>query len=216
MSFRLPRNCFCINLFLGANLKNVFPLKANCDLRRQIDEQQKVLEKYKERLNRCVTMSKKLLIEKVGDQQWPQLCIPRCLGCAIVVTSNFLPEVKAFQSRKGLTTALVLCLMWAWVCLASLVRNIYVNPCLFFGKKNKKPTKGFWVQEKATGVAIVLKTPRATCQCRRLKRFDPWIGNIPWSRKWQPTSVFLPGKFHGQRSLLGNSLWGCKEADTTD
>uniref|UniRef100_A0A674H1Q8 non-specific serine/threonine protein kinase n=4 Tax=Telluraves TaxID=3073808 RepID=A0A674H1Q8_TAEGU len=39
-------------------------LRANCDLRRQIDEQQKMLEKYKERLNRCVTMSKKLLIEK--------------------------------------------------------------------------------------------------------------------------------------------------------
>lgn len=35
-------------------------------MRRQIDEQQKMLEKYKERLNRCVTMSKKLLIEKVS------------------------------------------------------------------------------------------------------------------------------------------------------
>uniref|UniRef100_A0A673NAD9 non-specific serine/threonine protein kinase n=1 Tax=Sinocyclocheilus rhinocerous TaxID=307959 RepID=A0A673NAD9_9TELE len=40
-------------------------LRANCDLRRQIDEQQKLLEKYKERLNMCITMSKKLLIEKV-------------------------------------------------------------------------------------------------------------------------------------------------------
>lgn len=43
-----------------------FPKQANCDLRRQIDEQQKLLEKYKERLNKCITMSKKLLIEKVG------------------------------------------------------------------------------------------------------------------------------------------------------
>ncbi|CAG09944.1 unnamed protein product, partial [Tetraodon nigroviridis] len=41
-------------------------LRANCDLRRQIDEQQKLLEKYKERLNKCITMSKKLLIEKVN------------------------------------------------------------------------------------------------------------------------------------------------------
>ncbi len=40
-------------------------MQANCDLRRQIDEQQKLLEKYKERLNKCITMSKKLLIEKV-------------------------------------------------------------------------------------------------------------------------------------------------------
>lgn len=39
-------------------------LRANCDLRRQIDEQQRMLERYKERLNKCVTMSKKLLIEK--------------------------------------------------------------------------------------------------------------------------------------------------------
>lgn len=48
------------------NLTGVFPHQANCDLRRQIDEQQKLLEKYKERLNKCITMSKKLLIEKVS------------------------------------------------------------------------------------------------------------------------------------------------------
>ena len=36
-------------------------------------------------------------------------------------------------------------------------------------------------------------------------RFDPWVGKIPWRRKWQPTPVFLPGKSHGQRSLGGQS-----------
>ena len=48
------------------------------------------------------------------------------------------------------------------------------------------------------------------CQCRRYKRcgFDLWVGKIPWSRKWQLTPVFLPGKFHGQRSLVGYSPWG--------
>ena len=47
----------------------------------------------------------------------------------------------------------------------------------------------------------------SACQCRRLKRhrFDPWIGKIPWRRKWQPASVVLPGKSHGQRSLAGYS-----------
>ena len=47
----------------------------------------------------------------------------------------------------------------------------------------------------------------STCQCRRCKRcrFDPWAGKIPWSRKWQPTPVFLPEKFSGQRSLAGYS-----------
>ena len=48
------------------------------------------------------------------------------------------------------------------------------------------------------------------CQCRRHKRrgFDPWVGTIPWRRKWQPTPVFLPGEFHGQRSLSGYCPWG--------
>ena len=34
--------------------------------------------------------------------------------------------------------------------------------------------------------------------------------------KWQPTSVFLPGKLHGQKSLVGYSPWDCKESDTTE
>ena len=44
-------------------------------------------------------------------------------------------------------------------------------------------------------------------QCRRLRRqgFDPLVGKIPWRRKWQPTPVFLPGKFHRQSSLVGCS-----------
>ena len=36
-----------------------------------------------------------------------------------------------------------------------------------------------------------------------------------WRRKWQPTSLFLPGKSHGQRSLIGYSPWGCKDSDRT-
>ena len=34
-------------------------------------------------------------------------------------------------------------------------------------------------------------------------RFDPWVGKIPWRREWQPPPLFLPGEFHGQRSLAG-------------
>ena len=37
-------------------------------------------------------------------------------------------------------------------------------------------------------------------------------GKIPWRRKWQPTPVFLTGEFYGQRSLVGYSLWSCKES----
>ena len=58
----------------------------------------------------------------------------------------------------------------------------------------------------------------SACQCRRCKRhgFDPWVRKIPWSRKWQSTLIFLPGKFHEQRSLEGYTPWGCKESDTTE
>ena len=45
--------------------------------------------------------------------------------------------------------------------------------------------------------------------------FNPWVRKISWRRKWLPTPVVLPGKSHGQRSLAGNSPWGCKESDMT-
>ena len=46
--------------------------------------------------------------------------------------------------------------------------------------------------------------------------FNPWVRKIPWRRKWQPTAVFMPGKFHGQRSLEGYSPWGHRVSDTTE
>ena len=52
-----------------------------------------------------------------------------------------------------------------------------------------------------------------TCKCRR-HGFHPWVRKIPWRRSWQPTLVFLPGKSHKQRSLVGYSQWGLKELDT--
>ena len=83
----------------------------------------------------------------------------------------------------------------------------------------------------------VLKTPLFHC---RDCRFDPWSGcpdgtvvknppakkvvssipawvrKIPGRRRWQSTPIFLPGKFHGQRSLAAYSPWGCKESDKTE
>jgi len=44
----------------------------------------------------------------------------------------------------------------------------------------------------------------------------PGLGKSPWRRAWQPTPVFLPGEFHGQRSLAGYSPWGRKELDMTE
>ena len=55
-------------------------------------------------------------------------------------------------------------------------------------------------------------------QSRRHKRwrYHPWVRKTPWRRAQQPTPVFLPGKSHGQRSLAGYSLWGCKALDMTE
>ena len=54
------------------------------------------------------------------------------------------------------------------------------------------------------------------CLPSRRRGFDPWVSKIPWRRKWQPTPVFLPGKSHGQRSLVVCSPWDHKESDTTE
>ena len=51
-------------------------------------------------------------------------------------------------------------------------------------------------------------------QCRT--RFNSWVEKIPWRREWQPTPIFLPGEFQGQRSLVGYSPWGHIELDRTE
>ena len=58
----------------------------------------------------------------------------------------------------------------------------------------------------------------SACQSRRHKRlgFHPWVGKIPWSRKWHPTPEILPGRSRGQRSLGSYSPWGHKESSKTD
>ena len=55
-------------------------------------------------------------------------------------------------------------------------------------------------------------------QCRRHKShgFNPWARKISWRKAWQPTPVFLPGKSHGQRSLIGYSPQGCKKSEMTE
>ena len=57
------------------------------------------------------------------------------------------------------------------------------------------------------GLLQWLISKKPACQGRR-RKFSLWVGKIPWRRKWQPTPVFLPGEFHGQRSPAGYSPWG--------
>ena len=68
----------------------------------------------------------------------------------------------------------------------------------------------------ASGHRLWLRWLRICPQCRRERGFNPWVGKIPWRRKWQPTSTFLPRESHGQRSLAGYGPWGHKELDLTE
>ena len=90
--------------------------------------------------------------------------------------------------------------------------------------------KVLWLPENDMVIHIL-----RTCLCENIHYFlnvvtqtiknllgmqETWVqflgGEIPWSRKWQPTPVFLPEEFHGQRSLVGYSPWDHKKLDTTE
>ena len=68
------------------------------------------------------------------------------------------------------------------------------------------PWGSIWATQEAQRICL---------QCRR-PGFDPWVRKIPWRRAWPPTQVFLPREFHGQRSLVSHSPWGCQELDMTE
>ena len=88
-----------------------------------------------------------------------------------------------------------------------------VKKCSVAGRKKAGTwqIKPFWIPGVPSG-------KESACQCWKRKRrgFDPWVGKIPGSRERQPTPVFLPGKFHRQRSLVGDSPWVHKESDMTE
>ena len=72
-----------------------------------------------------------------------------------------------------------------------------------------KPNTGINTREMTTVTLCTLPTMQAT----RLG-FNPWVGKIPWRRKWQSTPVCLPGECHGRRSLAGLSPKGHTESGT--
>ena len=74
----------------------------------------------------------------------------------------------------------------------------------------------FHVTIKASQVALVVKNPLANAGRQKRLGFDPGVGKIPWRRAQQPILVFLPGEYHGQRSLAGcSSPYGHTELDMT-
>ena len=84
---------------------------------------------------------------------------------------------------------------------------------------NKKFQSSFRLNWKVIfqdlNLGLTLKWWRICLQCRR-PGFNPPVRKILWRREWQSTPMFWLGESLGQRSLVGYSLWGCKESDTTE
>ena len=59
------------------------------------------------------------------------------------------------------------------------------------------------------GFPWLLSGKESSCHCKK-PWFNPWVRKMSWGRKWQPAPIFLPGKFYGQRSLVGYGPWDCK------
>ena len=68
---------------------------------------------------------------------------------------------------------------------------------------------------QASLMAQMVKNPPANAEVRDTGLI-PVSERSPWRRKWQLTPIFLPGKYHGERSLVDYSPWGLKESDMTE
>ena len=76
------------------------------------------------------------------------------------------------------------------------------------------PAAASQASKAASQVVLMVKDPPVNAG--DIRDTSSILGKIPWSRKWQPAPVFLPGKFHEQRKLAGYSPWDCKESATTE
>ena len=107
--------------------------------------------------------------------------------------------------RRGTEVTLFSFMLFIMCSSARLLQSswIWVSFCLPFGGSLRQPCAAF----APRCMALVVKNLHANAGD------SGSIPGIPWSRKKQPTPVFLPGKFQEQRSLAGYSPWGCKESD---
>ena len=145
----------------------------------------------------------------MGDEQWDRKVRWRADEATETSLWNILWHFKALRKAKEKDP------LKEWATAVPVgVTETEDPPTLF-------TVSEFWTQEACRSfllnswVKCSLGLPRwlsgkePTWQCRR-PGSDHWVGKIPCRRKWQLTLVFLPGKSHGQGSLVGYSSWGLK------
>ena len=96
----------------------------------------------------------------------------------------------------------------------SLLFNMRSSLVITFFPKSKRLLIS-WLQSPS---AVILEPPKiksTSFHCFPIYLVLSRISLYPWKKQWHPTQLLLPGKSHGWRSLVGCSLWGCNESDTT-
>ena len=102
----------------------------------------------------------------------------------------------------------------SWSGVIFVLENRKLAKCIQRNLMSEEPSE-LKTSTLSEGASWWLRQQRICLKYGRLG-FNPWVGKIPWNRKWQPTPVFLPGESHGWRSLIGYSPWGHKELDMTE
>ena len=110
-----------------------------------------------------------------------------------------LKATSSIQNFQYLTCVRWNSYMQKWQSQAVKNRESDENKQFWKRKINVYFTKLRLINERLIYIASCFPGEETTCPRRRhgSLRFDPWVGKIPWSRKWQPIPLFLPGRFHG-------------------
>ena len=121
---------------------------------------------------------------------------------------------------KSLSRVRLFATPWTVACQAPLSMGFSMQEYwsrLPFPSPGDLPHPGIKPGSPALHADFLPSNKETACRCGR-PGFNPWVGKIPWRRKWQPTPVFLPRESHGQRDgqTIGYSPRGHKESETTE
>ena len=138
----------------------------------------------------------------------PLICFLSVHFSRSVVSYSATPETAVHQASLSIPSSWSLLeLMSIDVQLSDAIQPFHRLSSLSPAFNLSKYQGLFKLVSSSLRVSLVAQTVKCLSAMQETG-FDPWVGKIHWRRKWQPTVVFLPGKSHGCRSLVGCSPWG--------